>query len=79
MIDDCEKIRRLIEQQEGSQLEFKEARDTLPRRTYETVCSFIHRYCELYSGSTPIIKDEDIFKFELSINFYDDKSISSDQ
>lgn len=38
-----EKIKKLIKQGEGLQLEFKECRNELNKNIYETVCAFLNR------------------------------------
>jgi len=38
-----ERLKRLLKEQEGIRLEFKEARTALPRNLFETICAMLNR------------------------------------
>lgn len=61
-----EEIKKLIQDGEKIDVEFKESRNALTRDIYDTVCSFnnrnVYKYTQLYSGKNPIFEEGDIFR-----------------
>ena len=59
-------IKKLIQDGEKIDVEFKESRNALTRDIYDTVCSFnnrnVYKYTQLYSGKNPIFEEGDIFR-----------------
>ena len=61
-----EEIKKLIQDGEKIDVEFKESRNALTRDIYDTVCSFnnrnVYKYTQLYSGKNPIFEEGDMFR-----------------
>ena len=61
-----EEIKKLIQDGEKIDVEFKESRNALTKDIYDTVCSFnnrnVYKYTQLYSGMKPIFEEGNIFR-----------------